>query len=72
MRTKSERDYALVEIEKAANDHDVGMVLALLELCRRIEEASERIADAHGETTLAIDGLSEGLARQLKQVVTAR
>jgi hypothetical protein len=72
MRTKSERDYALVEIEKAVKDDDVMMVRVLLELCRRIEEASERIADAHGETTLAIDSLSESLARQLKQVVTAR
>jgi hypothetical protein len=70
MRTRTEREDALAEIEKAANDHDVGMILALLEICRRIEEASERVAGAHDETRQAIDGLSESLNRRLRAVAS--
>jgi hypothetical protein len=70
MRTRTEREDALTEIEQAANDHDVMMVRALLELCRRIDEASERVADAHDETRQAIDALSESLNRRLQAVAS--
>ncbi len=72
MRTRTERLEARADIMEGANDHDVTLCQALMEVCRTIEEASERIAAAHDETRLAIDGLADRIAKQFSGALLAR
>jgi hypothetical protein len=57
MRTLTERREARDEVMKGVNDHDVTLVEAVMELCRHIDDASERIAAAHAATAAAIERL---------------
>jgi hypothetical protein len=45
---------------------------AIVELCHTVDDASERIAEAQGETRRAIDQLSDDLGKHLKQSALAR
>ena len=46
MRTLTERSEARPEVMQGVNDHDVTLIEAIMELCRHIDDASERIAAA--------------------------
>ena len=72
MRTPSQRQEARRDIMTAVNDHDVTLCEALMELATTIDEASQRIADAHRETARAIDLMSDDVGRQLKQSTLVR
>lgn len=72
MRTRTERMEARHDVMEGVSDRDVTIVQALLELCRTIDDASERIAEAHDETRKAIDAMSDGIGRQLKQTTLVR
>lgn len=72
MRTRTERQEARREIMHGVNDNDTTLVEAIMELCRTIDDASERLADAHDETRKAIDALSDDVGKQLKQTTLVR
>ena len=57
MRTQTQRREARDEVMQGVNDHDATLVEALMEVCRHIDDASERIAAAHAETAAAIERL---------------
>ena len=57
MRTLTERREARAEVMQGVNDHDVTLIEAIMELCRHIDDASERIAAAHAATAAAIERL---------------
>jgi|HubBroStandDraft_6_1064221.scaffolds.fasta_scaffold498310_3 hypothetical protein len=72
MRTPSQRADARREIMAGVNDHDTTLCEALMELATTIDEASQRIADAHRETARAIDAMTDDVGKQLKQTTLVR
>jgi hypothetical protein len=72
MRTRTERMDERRDVMAGANDQDVALCHALMELCRTIDDASERIAEAHDETRKAIDQMSDDVGRHLKQTTLVR
>jgi hypothetical protein len=66
MRTLTQRTETRREIMEGCNNTDVTVVEALMELALTIEEASTRIAEAHDETRLAIERISDEVGRHLK------
>jgi hypothetical protein len=72
MRTRTERIEARRDVMEGVGDHDVTLCQALIEVCRTIDDASERIADAHDETRKAIDQLTDDLAKHLKDATLVR
>jgi hypothetical protein len=71
MRTRTERMEDRRDVMEGVADHDVTLCQALIEVCRTIDDASERIADAHNETRLALERMSDAVERQLKQTAEA-
>jgi hypothetical protein len=55
MRTRTQRLDARRDVMEGVGDHDVTIVQALMEVCRTIDDASERIAEAYDNTRQAID-----------------
>lgn len=71
MRTRTERMEARRDVMQGVNDHDVTVCQAILELCRTLDDAAERLAETNDETRKAIDQLSDDLGRRLKQATAA-
>lgn len=72
MRTPTERMEARRDVMAGTNDHDVTIAQAILELCTTIEEASERIAAAHGETARSIDAMNDFIDQRAPRVTVVR
>jgi hypothetical protein len=72
MRTRPERMEDRRDVMAGANDQDVAICQALMELCRTVDDAVERIADAHDEIRKVIEAMSDAVNRQLKQSTLVR
>jgi hypothetical protein len=72
MRTRSQRIDARADAMDGVNDRDATIVQAILELCATIDDASERVAEAHDETRQAIERMSDAVERLLKQSTFVR
>jgi hypothetical protein len=72
MRTRTERSEARRDVMSGVDDRDVTLCQAILELCSTIDDASERIAEAHDETRKALDQLADDIGRYLKHTTVVR
>jgi hypothetical protein len=72
MRSRTERMEARHDVMEGVGDHDVTLVQALMEVCRTIDDAAERIAEAHEETRKSIDQMSDDMGRHMKQTTLVR
>jgi methyl-accepting chemotaxis protein len=71
MRTRTERIEARGDVMHGANDHDVTLCQAVLELCQTIDDAAERLADASDELRKSIDQLNDDLRQSIRHAVSA-
>ena len=71
MRTRSERMAARHDVMEGANDHDVTLCQAIMELCRTLDDVADRLELANDETRKAIDQLSDDLGKHVKAAARA-